>query len=156
MAVTGLVLRAMTRRHAHDPGKDEANPQAISETWGLSVGFSADRAEHSRLLAYQFALLVVPALRHRARPGLIAIFLITLWATNIPQALLRRRAVVFLLGGLGGAHHPLFASGSVSGALALSLMVALLAGSATAAVSAMFIAKALGATSAAGALAPDR
>ena len=128
------------------------NPQAISETW-VYLSASPLIGLTLTLLAYQFAFWLYQRSGHRAwaNPVLIAIFLITLflWATNIPYKRYFEGAqfVHFLLGPATVALAvPLFAQWKRLRRMALPLMVALFAGSATAAVSAMFIAKALGAT----------
>ena len=128
------------------------NPQAISETW-VYLSTSPLIGLTLTLLAYQFAFWLYQRSGHRAwaNPVLIAIFLITLflWATNIPYKRYFEGAqfVHFLLGPATVALAvPLFAQWKRLRRMALPLMVALFAGSATAAVSAMFIAKALGAT----------
>ncbi len=128
------------------------NPQAISETW-VYLSASPLIGLTLTLLAYQFAFWLYQRSGHRAwaNPVLIAIFLITLflWATNIPYKRYFDGAqfVHFLLGPATVALAvPLFAQWKRLRRMALPLMVALFAGSATAAVSAMFIAKALGAT----------
>ena len=128
------------------------NPQAISETW-VYLSASPLIGLTLTLLAYQFAFWLYQRSGHRAwaNPVLIAIFLITLilWATNIPYKRYFEGAqfVHFLLGPATVALAvPLFAQWKRLRRMALPLMVALFAGSVTAAVSAMFIAKALGAT----------
>ena len=128
------------------------NPQAISETW-VYLSASPLIGLTLTLLAYQFAFWLYQRSGHRAwaNPVLIAIFLITLflWATNIPYKRYFEGAqfVHFLLGPATVALAvPLFAQWERLRRMALPLMAALFAGSATAAVSAMFIAKALGAT----------
>ncbi len=128
------------------------NPQAISETW-VYLSASPLIGLTLTLLAYQFAFWLYQRSGHRAwaNPVLIAIFLITLflWATKTPYKHYFEGAqfVHFLLGPATVALAvPLFAQWKRLRRMALPLMVALLAGSATAAVSAMFIAKALGAT----------
>ena len=128
------------------------NPQAISETW-VYLSASPLIGLTLTLLAYQFAFWLYQRSGHRAwaNPVLIAIFLITLflWATRTPYKHYFEGAqfVHFLLGPATVALAvPLFAQWKRLRRMALPLMVALFAGSATAAVSAMFIAKALGAT----------
>ena len=128
------------------------NPQAISETW-VYLSASPLIGLTLTLLAYQLAFWLYQRSGHRAwaNPVLIAIFLITLflWATRTPYKHYFEGAqfVHFLLGPATVALAvPLFAQWKRLRRMALPLMVALLAGSATAAVSAMFIAKALGAT----------
>jgi len=130
------------------------NPQAISETW-VYLSASPLIGLTLTLLAYQFAFWLYQRSGHRAwaNPVLIAILLITLflWATQTPYTRYFEGAqfVHFLLGPATVALAvPLFAQWKRLRRMALPLIVALLAGSATAAVSAMFIAKALGATSA--------
>ena len=123
------------------------NPQAISETW-VYLSASPLIGLTLTLLAYQFAFWLYQRSGHRAwaNPVLIAIFL---RATNIPYKRYFEGAqfVHFLLGPATVALAvPLFAQWKRLRRMALPLMVALFAGSATAAVSAMFIAKALGAT----------
>jgi predicted murein hydrolase (TIGR00659 family) len=105
------------------------------------------------LLAYQAAFWLFRRSGQRAwaNPVLTAIFLVTLflWLTKTPYARYFEGAqfVHFLLGPATVALAvPLFAQLKRLRRMALPLVVALLAGSVTAAVSAMAIAKALGAT----------
>jgi len=105
------------------------------------------------LLAYQFAFWVFRRSGQRAwaNPVLIAIFLVTLflWVTKTPYPRYFEGAqfVHFLLGPATVALAvPLFAHWKRLKRMALPLVVALVAGSVTAALSAMGIAKALGAT----------
>ena len=105
------------------------------------------------LLAYLFALWLFRRSGQQAwaNPVLIAIFLITLflWASGIPYARYFEGAhfIHFLLGPATVALAvPLFAHWKRLKRMAFPLIVALIAGSATAAFSAMAIAKALGAT----------
>lgn len=105
------------------------------------------------LLAYQLAFWLFKRSGQRAwtNPVLIAIALITLvlWATDIPYKRYFEGAqfIHFLLGPATVALAvPLFAQWKRLKRLALPLLLALLAGSATAAFSAIGIAKLLGAT----------
>ncbi len=105
------------------------------------------------LLAYQLAFWLFRRSGQRAwaNPVLIAMFVVTLvlWATRMPYPRYFEGAqfVHFLLGPATVALAvPLFAQWKRLRRMALPLIVALVAGSLTAAVSAMAIAKALGAT----------
>lgn len=124
----------------------------ITETW-VYLSASPLLGLSLTLVAYQFAFWLFRRSGQQAwaNPVLLAIFMITLflWATNTPYARYFEGAqfVHFLLGPATVALAvPLFAHWKRLKRMALPLVIALLAGSATAAFSAMGIAKALGAS----------
>lgn len=124
----------------------------ITETWAY-LSASPLLGLSLTLVAYQFAFwLYRRSGQHAlANPVLLAIFMITffLWATHIPYTRYFEGAqfVHFLLGPATVALAvPLFAHWKRLKRMALPLVIALLTGSATAAFSAMGIAKALGAS----------
>ena len=124
----------------------------LSETW-VYLAASPLLGLTLTLLAYQFAFWLFKRSGQRAwaNPVLIAIFIITLFlsATQTPYARYFEGAqfVHFLLGPATVALAvPLFAYWNRLKRMAFPLVVALLAGSATAAFSAMAIARALGAS----------
>lgn len=124
----------------------------LSETW-VYLATSPLLGLTLTLLAYQFAFWLFKRSGQRAwaNPVLIAIFIITLYlsATKTPYARYFEGAqfVHFLLGPATVALAvPLFSYWNRLKRMAFPLVVALLAGSATAAFSAMAIARALGAS----------
>ena len=126
------------------------NPQAISETW-VYLSASPLIGLTLTLLAYQFALWLYKRSGHRAwaNPVLIAIFLITvfLWATGTPYKHYFDGAqfVHFLLGPATVALAiPLHAQWPRLKSMAGPLLIALVAGSLTAALSAWGIGALLG------------
>lgn len=128
------------------------NPVAMTETW-VYLSASPLLGLTLTLLAYQFAYWLFRRSGQQAwaNPVLIAILIIAtfLWATNIPYTRYFEGAqfVHFLLGPATVALAvPLFAHWKRLKRMLVPLLVALLAGSATAAFSAMGIAKALGAS----------
>ena len=124
----------------------------IADTW-IYLSASPLLGLTITLLAYVFALWLFRRSGQQAwaNPVLIAIFVIILflWASDIPYARYFEGAhfIHFLLGPATVALAvPLFAHWKRLKRMAFPLIVALIAGSATAAFSAMAIAKALGAT----------
>ena len=124
----------------------------IADTW-IYLSASPLLGLTITLLAYVFALWLFRRSGQQAwaNPVLIAIFMIILflWASDIPYARYFEGAhfIHFLLGPATVALAvPLFAHWKRLKRMAFPLIVALIAGSATAAFSAMAIAKALGAT----------
>jgi len=127
-------------------------PIALTETW-VYLSASPLLGLTLTLLSYQFACWIFKRTGHRAwaNPLLISILIITVFltATGIPylQYFEGAQFVHFLLGPATVALAvPLFSYWKRLKRMALPLIVALLAGSATAAFSAMAIAKALGAS----------
>ena len=127
-------------------------PQSITDAW-VYLSASPLLGLTVTLLAYQAAVWVYRRSGQRAwaNPVLIAIVLITLFltATGTPYKRYFEGAqfVHFLLGPATVALAiPLFAQWQRLRRMALPLIVALVAGSATAAFSAVFVAQALGAT----------
>lgn len=127
-------------------------PQLITDTW-VYLSASPLLGLTLTLLAYQFAYWVFRRSGQRAwaNPVLIAIFMVSLflWATGTPYRRYFEGAqfVHFLLGPATVALAvPLFAHWKRLRRMALPLVVALVAGSVTAALSAMAIAKVLGAS----------
>ena len=128
-------------------------PPSIATTW-VYLSASPLLGLTLTLLAYQFAVWLYRRSGQRAwaNPVLIAILAITLFlsATNTPYPRYFEGAqfVHFLLGPATVALAvPLFAQWKRLKRMAFPLIVALLAGSATAALSAMAVAKLLGASS---------
>ncbi len=127
-------------------------PLLITESW-VYLSASPLLGLTLTLLAYQFAFWVFRRSGQRAwaNPVLIAIFIVSLflWVTGTPYLRYFEGAqfVHFLLGPATVALAvPLFAHWKRLRRMALPLVVALVAGSVTAAFSAMAIAKALGAS----------
>lgn len=128
------------------------NASSISATW-VYLSASPLLGLTITLLAYQLAFWVYKRSGQRAwaNPVLIAIFVITsfLWITQTPYQRYFEGAqfVHFLLGPATVALAvPLFAHWKRLSRMALPLILALIAGSATAALSAMAIARAFGAS----------
>ncbi len=128
------------------------NPAPLTETW-VYLSTSPLLGLTLTLLAYQLGFWIFRRSGQQAwaNPVLIAIFIIALflWATKIPYIRYFEGAqfVHFLLGPATVALAvPLFAYWKRLKRMALPLVIALLAGSATAAFSAMIVARWLGAT----------
>ena len=129
-------------------------PQSITDAW-VYLSASPLLGLTLTLLAYQAAVWIFRRSGQRAwaNPVLIAIVLITIFLSATGTPYLRyfegAQFVHFLLGPATVALAiPLFAQWQRLRRLAFPLLVALLAGSATAAFSAVFVARALGASTA--------
>ena len=129
-------------------------PQSITDAW-VYLSASPLLGLTLTLLAYQAAVWIFHRSGQRAwaNPVLIAIILITIFLSATGTPYLRyfegAQFVHFLLGPATVALAiPLFAQWQRLRRLAFPLLVALLAGSATAAFSAVFVARALGASTA--------
>ena len=129
-------------------------PLSIADAW-VYLSASPLLGLTITLLAYQFAIWLFRRCGQRAwaNPVLVAIVLVTLFLavtkTPYPRYFSGAQFVHFLLGPATVALAiPLYAQWGRLRRMALPLLIALLAGSATAAFSAMMVARALGASSA--------
>ena len=129
-------------------------PLSIADAW-VYLSASPLLGLTITLLAYQFAIWLFRRCGQRAwaNPVLVAIVLVTLFLavtkTPYPRYFSGAQFVHFLLGPATVALAiPLYAQWGRLRRMALPLLIALLAGSATAALSAMMVARALGASSA--------